>query len=51
MKHKTKQPKVPKTKPGSKDDLKSLSMPEVETKLGSSTDGLNQAEAEKWLRY
>ena len=49
MKHNTKQPKVPETKPGSKDDLKSLSMPEVEKKLGSSPDGLSQAEAEKRL--
>src|SRR5659263_180098 len=49
MKHNTKQPKVPETKPGSKDDLKSLSMLEVEKKLGSSPDGLSQAEAEKRL--
>jgi len=50
MKHNIRQPKVHETKPSSKDDLKSLSMPEVETKLGSSTDGLNQAEAKKRLR-
>ena len=31
-------------------DLKTLSMPELETKLGSSPDGLTQAEAQKpWL--
>src|SRR5271165_1777898 len=47
------QPKAPESKPGSKpnakDDLKSLPMPEVEKKLGSSPDGLTQAEAEKRL--
>jgi H+-transporting ATPase len=32
-----------------KDDLKSLPMPEVEKKLGSSPDGLSQAEAQKRL--
>ena len=37
------------SKPGSKDDLKSLPMPEVEKKLESSPDGLSQAEAEKRL--
>lgn len=36
-------------KPEAKDDLKSLPMPEVEKKLGSSSDGLTQAEAEKRL--
>jgi H+-transporting ATPase len=39
----------PETKPDAKDDLKSLPMPEVEKKLGSSPDGLSQAEAEKRL--
>jgi hypothetical protein len=43
----------PETKPGSKpeakDDLKSLPMPEVEKQLGSSADGLSQAEAQKRL--
>ena len=47
------QPKVPDPKPGSKpeakDDLKSLPLAEVEKKLGSSPDGLSQAEAEKRL--
>ena len=47
------QPKAPESKPGSKpdakDDLKSLPMPEVEKKLGSSPDGLSQAEAQKRL--
>jgi H+-transporting ATPase len=35
--------------PETKDDLKSLPLPEVEQKLGSSPDGLSQAEAEKRL--
>jgi H+-transporting ATPase len=41
------QPKTPK--PDSKDDLKSLPLPEVEKKLGSSPDGLSEAEAQKRL--
>ena len=36
-------------KPESKDDLKSLPMPELQKKLGSSPDGLSQAEAQKRL--
>ena len=36
-------------KPESKDDLKSLPLAEVEKRLGSSPDGLSQAEAEKRL--
>jgi len=47
------QSKVPTSKPGTKpaanDDLKSLPMAEVEKKLGSSPDGLSQAEAAKRL--
>ena len=47
------QPKAPESKPGSKpnakDDLKSLPLPEVEKQLGSSPDGLSQAEAQKRL--
>ena len=39
----------PDAKPDPKDDLKSLPMPEVEKKLGSSPDGLTQAEAQKRL--
>jgi H+-transporting ATPase len=39
----------PGPKPDAKDDLKSLPMPEVENKLGSSPDGLSQAEAQKRL--
>jgi H+-transporting ATPase len=50
-------PKAPESKPGSKpdaktdakDDLQSLPLPEVEKKLGSSPDGLSQAEAQKRL--
>ncbi len=49
----TDQPKVPESKPGSKpdakDDLQSLPLAEVEKKLGSSLDGLSQAEAQKRL--
>jgi H+-transporting ATPase len=39
----------PGSKPNSKDDLKSLPMPELQAKLGSSPDGLSQAEAQKRL--
>src|SRR5665648_189641 len=39
----------PGSKPDAKDDLKSLPMPVVEKKLGSSPDGLSQAEAQKRL--
>ena len=42
-------PIVPESKPDAKDDLKSLPIPEVEKKLGSSPDGLSQAEAQKRL--
>ena len=43
---------TPGSKPDAKDDLKSLPIAEVEEKLGSSPDGLTQAEAEKRLtRY
>jgi H+-transporting ATPase len=53
VKPNTDKPKAPEAKPGSKpeskDDLKSLPMPEVEKKLGSSPDGLSQAEAQKRL--
>ena len=37
------------SKPESKDDLKSVPMPELLKKLGSSADGLTQAEAQKRL--
>jgi H+-transporting ATPase len=47
------QSKSPDPKPGTKqapkDDLKSLPLPEVEKQLGSSPDGLTQAEATKRL--
>jgi H+-transporting ATPase len=47
------QPKAPESKSGStsnaKDDLKSLSMPELEANLRSSPDGLSQSEAQKRL--
>ena len=53
MKSNTDQPKTPNAMPGpkteAKDDLKTLPMPEVETKLGSSPNGLSQAEAQKRL--
>jgi H+-transporting ATPase len=53
MKPKADQPQVSESKPqsklNSKDDLKSLPMPELQTKLGSSPDGLSQAEAQKRL--
>ena len=46
-------PKEPDLKPGSKaeakDDLKTLPMAEVEKRLGSSPEGLTQAEAQKRL--
>jgi H+-transporting ATPase len=53
MKPNADKPEAPEAKPGSKpeskDDLKSLPMPEVEKKLGSSPDGLSEAEARKRL--
>lgn len=53
MKRNTGQPKAPESKseskPDAKDDLKSLPMPELQAKLGSSPDGLSQAEAQKRL--
>jgi H+-transporting ATPase len=61
MKTNTDQPKAleskpstkPEAKPGSKPnvkgELKSLPMPELQAKLGSSPDGLSQAEAQKRL--
>ncbi len=39
----------PDAKPDGKDDLRSLPMPELQAKLGSSPDGLSQAEAQKRL--
>jgi H+-transporting ATPase len=53
MKPNADQPKASESKPGSKpdakDDLKSLPMSELQAKLGSSPDGLTQAEAQKRL--
>jgi H+-transporting ATPase len=61
MNAKADQPKAPESEPGpkpdtkddaapaSKDDLKTLPLPEVEKQLGSSPDGLTQAEAQKRL--
>jgi H+-transporting ATPase len=40
---------VPESKPDTRDDLKSLSLAELEKRLGSSPDGLTQAEAAKRL--
>jgi H+-transporting ATPase len=48
----TPSPRASKTAPSAadpKDDLKTLPVPEVEKKLGSSADGLSQAEAKKRL--
>ena len=51
MKPNTDKPKAPEPKPGAKpepkDDLKSLSMPEVMKRLNSSPDGLTDPEAKK----
>ena len=49
MKPNADQPRAPESNPNAKDDLKSLPLPEVEKKLGSSPDGLSQAEAQKRL--
>ena len=49
MNHDTDHPKASASKPESKDDSKSLSIQEVEKKLGYSPDGLSQAEAQKRL--
>ena len=53
MKPNADQPEAPDAKPGAqpegKGDLKTLPIPEVEKKLGSSADGLSQADAEKRL--
>jgi H+-transporting ATPase len=53
MKTEDDQPRAPEAKlaakPGAGDDLKSLPMPELLARLGSSPDGLSQAEAQKRL--
>ena len=43
------QSKAPGSKPNAKEDLKSFSLPELQKKLGSSPDGLSQAEAQQRL--
>ena len=45
----TRSPESKPNAPDPKDDLKTLPMPDVENKLGSSPDGLSQAEAQKRL--
>jgi H+-transporting ATPase len=49
VKPRTVQPKASAPKPESNDELKTLPMPEVEKRLGSSPNGLTQAEAAKRL--
>jgi len=53
MKPNADEPRVPKSnsgpKPNAMGDLKSLPMPKLQAKLGSSPDGLSQAEAQKRL--
>ncbi len=53
MESPTDQPEAPKSEPGSKpaaqDNLQTLPLAEVERELGSSPDGLTQAEAQKRL--
>jgi H+-transporting ATPase len=53
IKTKTDQLRAPEWEPGSKlsakEDLKSLPMPELQARLGSSPDGLSQAEAQQRL--
>jgi H+-transporting ATPase len=51
MEPNTDQPKAPESKPDAKGDLKSLPMPELQAKLGSSPDGLTQAEVERRLAH
>lgn len=49
MKSNTDQPKANEQQPDAKEDLKSLPMPELQAKLGSSPEGLSQTEAQKRL--
>jgi H+-transporting ATPase len=49
MKPRTGDPKASPSKPVAQDELKTLPMPEVEKRLGSSPNGLTQAEAAKRL--
>ncbi|MEN6621117.1 MAG: plasma-membrane proton-efflux P-type ATPase [Smithella sp.] len=41
--------KFPEPKPGDKDDLKSISLEQLQNKLGSSPEGISQEEAQKRL--
>lgn len=52
MKSNTDQPKVKEQKPDALEVLKSLPMPELQAKLGSSAGGLSQAETLNriWVR-
>ncbi len=49
MEHNADRPQAPESKPDAKDDLQSLPMPELLAKLGSSPDGLTEAEVQKRL--
>ena len=55
MKPNADQSRAPESRPGAKsdakDELKSLPLPELEKQLGSSPDGLSQAEAQKRLTH
>ncbi len=52
MKPNADQLKAPESRPDAKDDLKDLPLPEVEKRLGSSPDGLQQAESlERLAQY
>jgi H+-transporting ATPase len=51
MEPNTDQPKAPESKPDAEGDLKSLPMPELQAKLGSSPDGLTQAEVERRIAH
>jgi H+-transporting ATPase len=43
------QAKAPESKPDANEDLKSLPLPELQARLGSSPDGISQVEAQKRL--
>ena len=49
MNSSTRAERKPGSKPDTNDELKSLALPEVEKRLGSSPDGLTQAEAQTRL--
>ena len=50
MKSRADRHKAPESNPAALDDLKSLPLPELEARLGSSPDGLSQAEAQRRLQ-